>query len=182
MFRIACFIDGGYLDKTLLNEFDQARIDFHKLALWMANGIELLRTYYYHCPPYQSPNPTPEERERFAKAEKFFNNLRRLPRFEVRLGRLEFRGLSDKGIPIFEQKCVDILLGVDLAKLASKGQISHASILTGDSDFLPAIAVAKDEGVLVRLVHGNTVHEKLWEICDERAALNREVIKQLLRE
>ncbi|MGB4681268.1 MAG: hypothetical protein WBH65_01910 [Dethiobacteria bacterium] len=36
-----------------------------KLAEWMAGGIELLRTYYYHCLPYKSNPPTEEESERY---------------------------------------------------------------------------------------------------------------------
>src|SRR2546426_813438 len=103
----------------------------------MAGGKEILRTYFYDCLPYQSPNPTQEERTRFGKRQGFHSALSNNPRFEVRLGRLELRGNKDNGKPIFEQKRVDILMGVDLALLAAKHQISDAAILAGDSDFLP---------------------------------------------
>ncbi len=49
--RIAIFIDGAYMDHTLRDEFSTARIDYQLLAEWMANGIDLLRTYYYNCLP-----------------------------------------------------------------------------------------------------------------------------------
>lgn len=80
MARIAIFIDGAYLDFVLKNEFDLAKIDFAGLSERIANGIDILRTYYYHCPPYQSADPTQDERLRFARAQKFFTALDRLPR------------------------------------------------------------------------------------------------------
>ena len=184
MFRTACFIDGGYLDRILRDEFGSAKIDYHRLAQWMAGGVELLRIYYYQCPPYQSSNPTEEEKRRFASAERFFASLRRLPRFEVRLGKLEFRGLTEEGLPIFEQKRVDIMLGVDLVRLASRGKVTHAAIFTGDSDFVPAIAAAKDEGVLIHLFHSGIYrpHKELWETCDERIELNEAIIHAIKRD
>lgn len=58
--RIAVFIDGGYLAKVLREEFGNVRIDFGQLAERVAGGIDILRTYYYDCMPYQSPVATPE--------------------------------------------------------------------------------------------------------------------------
>ncbi len=46
--------------------------------------------------------------------------------------------------------------------------------MTGDSDFLPAVKIARDEGVVVRLAHGagkNRPHNELWEVADERVEL-----------
>ncbi len=110
MSRIANFIDGAYLDFLLKDHFQLVKIDYHRLAEHMAGGIEVLRTYYYHCPPFQSNPPTPEERERFSRADKCHKYLERLPRYEVRLGRLA-RRYDDRGRLAFEQKRVDIKLG-----------------------------------------------------------------------
>src|ERR1700736_4465549 len=119
--RVAIFIDGGYLDFVLREEFDNARIDYEKFAAWMAGPNEMLRTYYYHCLPYQSNPPTDEERRRFSQAQSFFGRLCRLPRFHVREGKLAYRGRdASTGLAIFEQKRVDLMLGLDMALLASK--------------------------------------------------------------
>ena len=99
--------------------------------------------------------------------------MERLPGFSVRLGRLEHCGFRPDGSPIFEQKRVDILLGVDLAQLSAKGQIQQAILLAGDSDFIPAVEVAKNEGVLVILYHGANTHSDLWEQVDERHRINQ---------
>lgn len=171
--RIAIFIDGAYLSFLLRDEYGLVKIDYKALADKMADGIDILRTYYYNCPPFQSATPTQEERERFSRTQSFFTALDRLPRYEVRLGRLARRGVDENGQPHFEQKRVDIMLGVDLALLCGKGQITHAAILAGDSDFIPAVIAAKNEGVLVSLYHGSSFHKDLWDCVDERFPITK---------
>lgn len=116
--RCAIFIDGAYLEFVLKEEFGRPPIDFAAVVNRIAGARELLRTYFYDCLPYQSARPTPDERERFARRRRFHHALNRIPRFEVRLGKLAFRG-NQEGHPIFEQKRVDILLGVDLVQSGS---------------------------------------------------------------
>lgn len=176
-------IDGAYLDYTLRGEFGEARIAYEQLSARLALDIDILRTYYYNCLPYQSNPATIEERERFSRAQSFCRALERLPRYEVRLGQLAFRGRRDDGQPIFVQKRVDIMLGVDLAILAGTRQITHAALLAGDSDFLPAVQAAKQQGVLVTLWHGrhNPPHDELWRECDERMLITQEIIDAIKR-
>ena len=79
--RLSILIDGGYFEKVIRKEFSGTRIDFNKFVEVLAGGKEVLRTYYYHCLPYQSTVPTPEESQRFARKESFFSYLKKLPRF-----------------------------------------------------------------------------------------------------
>jgi uncharacterized LabA/DUF88 family protein len=183
MGRAAVLIDGAYLDFTLRDEFNLARIGYELLSQSLTEGLEPLRTYYYHCLPYQSNPPTPEESERFGQRQRFYAALSRLPRYEVRLGELALRGRDDRGQPIFQQKRVDILLGVDLVLLSARRQITHAILVAGDSDYLPAVTAAKNEGVLVRLVHGSVhrPHRDLWDAADERVRLTQELIDRIAR-
>lgn len=176
MGRAAIFIDGGYFE-YVQRAFENPRVSFDRMAAVLAQPDELLRTYYYHCLPYQSPTPTTVEADRFAKKQRFFHALGRLDRFEVREGKLAFRGFDKTtGNPIFEQKRVDIKLAVDLVLLATKRQITRAIIVTGDSDFLPAIQAAKNEGVLIHLYHGvgdNQPHRDLWDAVDSRTTIDK---------
>ena len=95
---VAVFLDGGYLDKVMALDHGNARLDYAKLAAEMAAPDELLRCYYYHCAPYQSNPPTEEEKQRYAgRKQRFFRALSYLERFEVRLGRLAFRGIDTNG-------------------------------------------------------------------------------------
>ncbi|MEI6310114.1 MAG: NYN domain-containing protein [bacterium] len=180
--KTAVFIDGAYLERVLKDEFGTPRIDFHLLVTALAGSDPILRTYYYNCLPYQSKQSNTEEQTRFRKKEQFLEALRKLPRFEVRLGKLAFRGMSDTGQPIFEQKRVDVLFARDLVLLAAKQKIERAIILTGDSDLVPAIQTAKDEGVQVHLVHGqrSQVGDDLWSEADERTQIDQNLICSVL--
>ncbi len=178
--RVAIFIDGAYLSYVGKKDLCLPNIHLGKLAEALAGNMDLLRTHYYNCLPYQSNPPTQEESVRFSKASSFFHNLKQLPRFDVRYGKLEYRGINKvDNRPIFEQKRVDISLGVDLVLLSAKRMISHAILITGDSDFLPAVEVARKEGVFVHLYHGSgecAPHRELWENCDERTVLTKEFV------
>src|SRR3972149_4273248 len=177
--RLAIFIDGGYFDVTNRDECGGCKIDYDKLANKLSGGIEILRTYYYNCLPYQKTPPSEEESKRFSQAQKFHAALRSLPRFEVREGMLVYRGTNRKGEPIYLQKGIDIQIGVDLVLLSAKQQISHAVIVAGDSDLIPSLLVAKNEGVLIHLYHGSAPHRKLIEVADERTKLTAEFMADL---
>ena len=174
--RVAIFIDGAYLAFVLRDEFQNARLDFGALSKSMAGESKILRTYYYNRAPYQGTFPNEEERNRYSSFRRFVDALDRQPRYEVRLGRLAFRGNDQSGTPIFEQKQVDILLGVDLVQLAAKRNIQEAVLVAGDNDFIPAVTAAKAEGVLVRLYHGASPHRDLLQQCDERTPFTQSFI------
>ncbi len=173
MNRIANFIDGGYLDALLKNEWDGREINYKLLTDKMTNDFDLLRTYYYHCPPFEVDEPTDWQKEFYTERKTFFRKLETVPRFENRLGQLQYRGKDQKGHPIFEQKRVDLMFGVDLVMLATKGLVSHVSILAGDSDFIPALQVIKSEGVVVHLFCGKTPHQDLRSIVDEVIVIDK---------
>lgn len=182
MSRTAIFIDGAYLDKVCHHEFGGARLNFGGFSARLAAGEEVLRTYYYDCPPYQSNPPTEDERRRYAAKDRFFNALKQLPRYQVRHGKLAYRGTDERGNPIFVQKRIDIMIGVDMVQLAATRQINRAILVAGDSDFVPAIDEVKRHGVLTCLYHGQNSHRELWEACDERIEINRTLVDAVRRE
>lgn len=160
--RAAVFIDGAYLTKILDVDFGKPKIDLAKFSDILCGNNERLRTYYYNCMPYQSCPSTEEERRRFASMDKFVYTLRKLPRFEVKLGRLGCVGGE------FIQKRVDIALAVDLVRLSCGRMIGKGVVVTGDSDFVPAIEAAKEAGVLVMLYYSpSSIHDELLSAVDE---------------
>jgi uncharacterized LabA/DUF88 family protein len=172
--RVAVFIDNGYLSKVLT---DGKKVDFVRFCDVVCDGKERLRTYFYDCKPYVSEPPTDEEKFRTSQYDKFANKIEALPRFQMRFGKL--RKNKDG---TFEQKRVDILLAVELVRLSWSDQIKYAVIVTGDSDFVPAIEAAKDAGVITRLYYSRrSVHDELLSAVDERCEMDQEFFDMVKR-
>lgn len=189
---LAVFIDGGYIDAICRQHFDGLRVDYQKLGAEIqrrigqgsAGPLEHLRTYYYTCPPYQDDPPTAEDRRRLSGYQRFRDAVGYLPRFELREGRLQKTGEAEDGRPIFQQKRVDLLLGLDIALLSAKQQITHMALLAGDGDFHPALKVAKQEGVSFWLLHGprGSYSRELWHEADERVELDAAFMNAVRRD
>jgi uncharacterized LabA/DUF88 family protein len=177
--RTALFIDAGYFDKLMQGAFADQQggrkvampLDFKRLPGVLA-GEKPWRTYYYYAMPWVSDPPLPAEHAAFQGKQRFIDFLGRLPRWELRQGVVE-RRTSGKDV-WFEQKRIDVMLAVDLVRLAWRGEIQRAVIVAGDSDFIPAIADARAAGVRVALRYApGTVHEDLLAAVEEARALTR---------
>jgi uncharacterized LabA/DUF88 family protein len=181
--RTCVFVDGAYFQKVLEKDFNKARIDFERVGPVLSADFEpFLRTYYYNCKPYQSAVPSEMERRLFANAERFYYRLAQLSDFQLRLGRLEYRGVAkETGQPIFEQKRVDVQLAVDVLTLAYSRQVATAVVVAGDSDFIPAFQAAKDQGVRIVLCYGrrNPAHRDLVEVADKRIVLTNDFLAKV---
>jgi uncharacterized LabA/DUF88 family protein len=178
--RCAIFIDGGYLEKILKNEFDEQRIDFEKLSEELAGPAQILRTYYYNCMPFQDDPPTQHQKELYARRDSFMARLQKLNRYEVKQGKLVKRACENCQYVRFEQKRLDVLMAVDLVRLSATRQIDQAVLVTGDSDFVPAVRVAKMDGVLVQLYYSQKAKsDELYDVCDERVAITKELIEKV---
>ncbi|MCU0850294.1 MAG: NYN domain-containing protein [Candidatus Thermoplasmatota archaeon] len=104
---------------------------------------------------------------------------------EVRLGelqRIEMKCEGGKHHVSFNQKLVDVLLSVDIVRLAWGGFVDKIILVSGDRDFLPAVNTAKEAGVIVKLIYANPpyayVHTNLLLACDERQILDEDLIKK----
>lgn len=188
--KSAILIDGAYLEALMIKEHDRAQVDYHKLALGLikrvsrnvGQHVDLIRTYYYHALPWSPPDPDEEERERVGKKRGFFHRLEFLPRFTVKLGRTQ-RVLNDDGSTTFQQKGVDVMLASDMVYLASRGMVDHIILLAPDADYVPAVCMVKDLGVVVHLVHGGNLaaSTEMRRECDERIELDQEFVQQARR-
>jgi uncharacterized LabA/DUF88 family protein len=205
MERAAVFIDGGYWQKILKNRFGSPKIDLAALSEELCGKQERLRTYFYDCLPYQGENPTDEEKARYRKKQTYLHALGLLSRFEVRQGRLARRTINFKEVERadgttfliscsdadpaydpknvvlkFEQKGIDTLLAIDVTGLSVRKSIGTVVLLAGDSDFIPSMRVAKDEGMLLRLVyHDSSIHKDLLQLADDRVLLSKELIQKV---
>lgn len=172
--RAAIFIDNGYLSKVVPNGM---RVDFERFCATVYGDRERLRTYFYDCMPYQSEPPTEDERIRYGNYCKFREIVENLPRFQMRFGKL-----SKNRDGLFEQKRVDILMAVELVRLSWSHQIGYAIIVSGDSDFVPAIEAAKDAGVITTLYYSKkSVHNELLSAVDEKYEMNQSFFESVRR-
>jgi len=176
------FIDGEYLRKIYKNSGLAPDIPVLIRKILKKLGIEereLLRVYYYSSPPYCSSTPTPKEKERYKKWQRFINFLERQNSLEIKLGRVEKR-YWDGNIG-YEQKMVDVLLSIDLVQLSAKSLIDTAILVAGDSDFVPAVQQAKNNGVKIYLFCSSKRHEyhqHLWKIADQRVFIDETFMKE----
>ena len=63
-------------------------------------------------------------------------------------GEIDWSGVTDDDFRLnLRQKGVDMRIGVDIASLAYKRQITQIVLVSGDSDFVPAAKLARREGI-----------------------------------
>lgn len=174
MDKAAVLIDGGYIRALNRSQFGMKNIDYLRFSVSLCGpNCERFRTYFYICPPYQDTPPTEDQKRRKAEMDSFLSSLRRYPRFQIRLGRL--RRIPRP--PWFEQKGVDVLFACDLVKLSVGKAIQKAIIVSGDSDFVPAVRIAKEEMVITKLwYYPRHCSPHLFDVCDERERLTQTLI------
>lgn len=108
--------------------------------------------------------------ETFSWTNKFFDELKKQRKVALRLGELSdsyasfkisasalkdicsgnksIQDLKETDFSIsFQQKGVDMRIGLDIASLAYKKQIDQIILIAGDSDFVPAAKLARREGI-----------------------------------
>jgi uncharacterized LabA/DUF88 family protein len=96
-------------------------------------------------------------------------------RFQFRQGRLR-----KTGVGTFEQKRIDVVLGIDMVRLCSKKQIDLAILIAGDSDLVPAAEACKEEGAIVRLYYSKTsISDELLNVCDERYEIDKALVDKM---
>lgn len=162
-------------------------------ALPPLRDMHLHRVYYYDSVPLEGSQEKPLNGGKIefsnqlvaTRSKQLFEQLRRLPHVALRLGDLSFNGwavhrsLLDKATgdsvqvsqadlkPQITQKGVDMRIGMDIAALTLKKQAHVIVLVTGDSDFVPAMKFARREGAqlfLAPLKH--RIRAELYEHSD----------------
>lgn len=180
--RVAVLIDGGHL-RVLARKAGHKYIpDFiEKVAhSCVQEDEQLLRILYYDCAPYNGTAtlPVSGEPHKFEGSDHWLKILASKNQFAVRTGILKFRGYKPKKSPIkrdaltdadfvpdFEQKGVDMRIGLDMANFSAKKSIDRLILVSGDTDCLPAMKHARISGlqiVLVTFENQKPAHELLW--------------------
>ena len=139
-------------------------------------GSDLYRIFYYTANPLAKTltNPIDKTRENFGEKTQFKKNaelidkIENLPNFAVRRGELGYYGWTLRNTtlkrlqdgdsmtltasdvkPNIRQKGVDMMIGIDMTALALKRLVSTVVVVSGDSDLVPALKLARTEGLKV---------------------------------
>lgn len=128
--------------------------------------------------------------ETYSWTNQFFNELKKQRKVALRLGELSdayasfqisnmalkdlcsgaktISDLSETDFSIsFQQKGVDMRIGLDIASLSYKKQIDQIILIAGDSDFVPAAKLARREGIdFVLDPMWATIKDSLFEHID----------------
>jgi uncharacterized LabA/DUF88 family protein len=150
---------------------------------------ELYRIFYYDCPPLTKRVHHPasgvcidlSKTERAIKQQELLTLLKKTRKVALRLGSLSdndwslkpnhFQDLLKRKVKLEDiddagyiygasQKGVDMKIGLDIASLAYKKQVSQIVLISGDSDFVPAAKLARREGL-------EFILDPLWGYIDE---------------
>jgi uncharacterized LabA/DUF88 family protein len=185
--KAVLLIDGGYLraaakgaGKTYDNAFIEA---FAKKCI--DTSEYLLRVLYYDSPQFRGKVQLPVSGKQtdFKASDQWLNDLAKLERFAVRRGTIGFRGWKPKSIPIagtalsdadfspvFEQKGVDMRIGLDIATFSDGKTVDRIILVSGDTDMIPAMKHARKAGIEVALIQlpapTYNLHDNLMAHCD----------------
>ena len=170
--RVMIFIDGSNFYYSLKN-LKIGRIDFQKLIQLLTKSKLLISTFYYNAPLNISINP-----KRYWDQQKFFNELRKIPDFNVVLCKLR-KHKREKGNFVFDVKGDDVHLAVDLVSGAYEDLYDTAIIVSGDEDFVPAIKKVQKLGKkIVNAYFKSSSSASLKKTCDDFIYMN-DLIKEL---
>jgi uncharacterized LabA/DUF88 family protein len=159
--RTAILIDGGHLRvkaQRAKKVYDPDYIERVAHAC-LASDEALLRILYYDCAPYcgEVRLPVSGNKTMFAKPGDWLHQLAQKDLFAVRRGVLKFRGWVPKKIPttprelhdadfqpVFEQKGVDMRIGLDVAIYSAARLVDRLILVSGDTDCIPAMKQARN--------------------------------------
>lgn len=191
----ALLIDGGHLrvcfriagkDYTAENIAEFARKCF-------SENEEVYRIFYYDAPKYEGEirAPVSGESRTFRNEDPLLVNLGRMDNFAIRRGRLKFSGWKIKKefmrrikdgsftgpfedrhfAPEFQQKGVDMALGLDVAAIAETNKVGQFILISADTDMAPALKHGRMRGMRAIVVKPghiriNKLHDVLYVHSD----------------
>ena len=191
MKKIAVLIDGGHLRILARKEGFKYEPDFiEQIARACVSSEEdLFRAFYYDCPRFTGTRkrPVSGEEEVFSGDNSWLKTIASKELFAIRLGVLKFRGYKPKKSRIvsrdltdddfkadFEQKGVDMRIGLDIANFCVTKAVERIVLITNDTDCIPAMKYARRAGLQVVLISfpGHLTAPELLHHTDMRRTLN----------
>ena len=190
--KVAVLIDGGFLRveaRKAKKTYNPDYIERFALACKAADE-SLFRILYYDCALYSGTVKLPisGQPHTFQSSDAWLHELSHKDLFAVRRGVLKFRGFKPKRTPVsnptqltdadfqpdFEQKGVDMRIGLDIASYATNHAVDRIVLVSNDTDCVPALKYGRRAGLQTVLIEPPKVRlapELLSHIDFKRAVL-----------
>ncbi len=159
--RVMVFVDGSNLYHSLKSQFGHADLNFETFCRKVTGDRNMVRAYYYNATVDQTKEP-----EHYQDQSKFFQDMRRIPYLEVRLGRLVYRNWPSE--PPYE-KGIDVMMTTDILLLCFRDTYDTLIMVGGDTDLADALQAVKDMGkhVEVALFGAPWTSQRLRDVADK---------------
>jgi uncharacterized LabA/DUF88 family protein len=188
--RVIILIDGGYLRVKSNKAGKVYNPDFIDAFArkCVAPDEEIFRVLYYDCAPYSGTVKLPVSGDQytFGGSDKWLEELACKDLFAVRRGVLKFRGFKPKRTPVnpigpptdadfgpdFEQKGVDMRIGLDIAAYSANHATDRIILVSNDTDCVPAMKYGRKSGlqvVIAELPNGKVAPELTMHADFKRA-------------
>jgi len=168
--KAAILIDGGFLRvvaKKAKKTYDPDFIEKFAHACKAADETPF-RILYYDCAMYSGTVKLPVSGASFTftSSDAWLHSLSHKDLFAVRRGVLKFRGYKPKRTPVatgtaltdadfvpdFEQKGVDMRIGLDIAAYSESHAVDRIVLVSADTDCVPALKYGRRAGLQTVLI------------------------------
>jgi uncharacterized LabA/DUF88 family protein len=167
--RVAILIDGGFLRVVAKKAKRKYDPDFIEAFAQVCKSAEeaIFRVLYYDCAMYAGTVKLPVSgtSHTYTANDAWLHALSHKDLFAVRRGVLKFRGFRPKKTPvapatltdadfepIFEQKGVDMRIGLDIAAYSDNHAVDRIILVSGDTDCVPALKYGRRAGLQTVLI------------------------------
>jgi uncharacterized LabA/DUF88 family protein len=167
--RVAILIDGGFLRVVAKKAKRKYDPDFIEAFAQVCKSAEeaIFRVLYYDCAMYAGTVKLPVSgtSHTYTANDAWLHALSHKDLFAVMRGVLKFRGFRPKKTPvapatltdanfepIFEQKGVDMRIGLDIAAYSDNHAVDRIILVSGDTDCVPALKYGRRAGLQTVLI------------------------------
>jgi uncharacterized LabA/DUF88 family protein len=181
-FKVAVLIDGGFLRVVTHKAKKVYNPDFIEKFAHACNSADeqIFRILYYDCAPFSGTLKLPVSglSRKFVSNDAWLHALSYKDLFAVRRGILKFRGyvprkspnprgtmvppattFTDNDFkPEFEQKGVDMRIGLDVAAYSANRSVDRIILVSADTDCIPALKYGRKAGLQTVLVQPANAH------------------------
>lgn len=176
MKRVSIFIDGNNFYHNLKKIYGTSRnlieFNFEKLANFLTNKRKIIKIFYYNAPLDRT-----KDLEKYKSQQRFFEKIKKIPKFKLILCRLVKRKLKKTGEFYYTIKEDDIHMAVDMVEGASDNDFDVAILVSGDGDFVPAVkAVQRRKKTVENIYFKQGYSGNLKQNSDKSFMLRKELL------